>query len=147
MADPQMYLDAIRTAVRDALRPYGDGAATVTEGYLEQARVDLFEISPRDPAAAAASVAYLGDDEVTLGFGETHTYLWDEDPVRLGAEIGLVLAAVFAGDFVEYGFRGDSTARLSLPGGRRRTVGNIPLPVPWRLLGMVRRYRPYGSRT
>ena len=140
MPDPEAYQDAVRAAVHAALRPYGPDAAVVEEEQVA-ARWTI-DVAPRRPDAARAGVAYWGGDEVTLEFGETHVYLWDDDPDALGREIGHLLAAVFAGDFEEAGRPGDSFARLRLPDGRTCSVGAMSLPLPWRLR-RVRTYLPY----
>ena len=38
------------------------------------------EVEPADPAAASVYVTSTGGDEVVVGFGQTHVYIWDDDP-------------------------------------------------------------------
>lgn len=140
--DRAAYEQAIRDALRGALSDYPTDAVTVTEARSgSDADVWGVEVEPRNPAAASVYVSYWGGDEVVLGFGETHTYLWDDSPDALLAEVRDILRAVFAGRVLEAGPTGDSTARLMTPQGRRLTVGAMTLPLPWRW----RRARRYAS--
>lgn len=129
-------------AIRDAVRAYPDDCVEVSEGRNE-ADSDVWgmEVQPTNPTAAPVYVSYWGTDEVDLGFGETHLYVWDADPAALAEEIQEVLGAVFAGEVEESGVPGDSTARIVTPSGRRLTVGSVSLPIPWRWR-RVRRYAP-----
>ena len=142
LPDRAVYEAAIRDAVRAALRAYPDDCVEVSEGRNE-ADSDVWgmEVQPTNPAAAPVYVSYWGTDEVDLGLGETHLYVWDADPAALAEEIQEVLGAVFAGAVEESGVPGDSTARILTPSGRRLTVGSVSLPIPWRWR-RVRRYAP-----
>jgi hypothetical protein len=131
--DAAVYEDALRRAVLAALAAHPAEAASVTEGRNERdSTVWGMEIKPSNPDAASVYVAFPGGDEVTLGFGQTHAYIWDDDPAGLAAYVGGILAAVFAGDFEEAGF-GDAFARVHLADGTTVRVGNMHLPLPWRL--------------
>ena len=135
-----LYEDALRRAVLAALAKHPAEAATFTEGRNERdSTVWGMEVEPSDPAAASVYVAFTGGDEVVVGFGETHAYIWDDDPAALAEYVGAILDAVFAGDFEEAG-QGDAFARVHLHDGTTVRIGNMHLPLPWR----VRRTRHYA---
>lgn len=69
------------------------------------------DVTPLAPWFATLYVVCGGGDEVTLGVGQTHVYIWDNDPEALADE------AVFAGRFVEAGPTGGSTAILATTRG------------------------------
>jgi hypothetical protein len=138
------YRDALRAAVLAALEGHPAGSAVVaevrTDGYPDIWGID---ITPTREGAARASVTLAGD-EVILAFGETHAYLWDDNPNELADEVRQVLAAVFAGHFEEAGKRGDSRARVTLEDGGTWRGGSIGLPAPWNVRS-VRRYLPLSD--
>lgn len=135
-----VYEAALRTAVLAALADHPAGAAAVTEGRNERdSTVWGLQVEPANPAAASVYVTFAGGDEVTVGFGQTHAYVWDNDPAALAGYVGSILAAVFAGDVEEAGF-GDAFARVHLRDGTTIRLGNMHLPLPWR----VRRKRRYA---
>ena len=135
------YEAALRTAVLAALAQHPADAAAVTEGRNEQdSTVWGMEVEPVNPAAASVYVTFAGGDEVTVGFGQTHAYIWDDDPAALAAHVGNILTAVFAGDFEEAGF-GDAFARMHLRDGTTLRLGKMHLPLPWRWR-RKRRYAP-----
>lgn len=138
------YEAALRTAVLAALAQHSSDAATVTEGRNERdSAVWGMEVEPANPAAASVYVSFAGGDEVTVGFGQTHAYVWDDDPVALAAYVEIILTAVFAGDFEEAGV-GDAFARVHMGNGRTVHLGIMHLPLPWRLR-RKRRYAPLSE--
>ena len=138
------YEVALRTAVLAALAQHPADAASVTEGRNERdSAVWGMEVEPTNPAAASVYVSFAGGDEVTVGFGRTHAYIWDDDPAALAAYIGNILTAVFAGDFEEAGL-GDAFARVHVRDGTTARLGNMHLPLPWRLRRQ-RRYAPLSE--
>lgn len=138
------HRQALRRAVAAVLAVFPSGSATTEAGsHPEHPYMWHLEITPAAPGAAAAYVAYGGGDEVTLGFGETHVYLWDADPDQLADDVRTILEAVFAGRFVEAGRVGDAFAKVSTRHGDR-VLGAAHLPVPWRLR-RTRTYAPYSS--
>lgn len=140
-----VYEGALREAVLSALAVHPAEAASVTEGRnTRDSAVWGMEIEPADPAAASVYVTFAGGDEVTVGFGQTHTYVWDDDPAALAAYVGSILTAVFGGRFEEAGM-GDAFARVHLPDGTTERVGNMHLPLPWRLR-RKRRYAPLSAQ-
>lgn len=140
----EAYRTALRHAIGAALTAHSQESANVEEGVRATHPNQWYlEITPYAPGAAAAYIALGGGDEVTLGFGETHTYIWDDDPKALGGEVQEIFEAVFAGSFVEAGPKGDSTSKLVTSHGEV-LVGAIRLPVPWRLR-RTRTYAPYSS--
>ena len=143
--DATVYEAALRSAVLAALAKHPADSASVTDGRNERdSTVWGMEVEPADPSAAAVYVTFAGGDEVTLGFGQTHTYLWDKDPAALAAYVGGILDAVFAGDFEEAGF-GDGFARVQLRDGTIARVGKMHLPLPWRFRRR-RRYAPLSAQ-
>ena len=138
--DAAVYEATLRSALLAALAKHPTGAALVTEGRNEPNHtVWGMEVEPADPAAASVYVTFVGGDEVTIGFGKTHGYLWDNDPAALAEYVGRILDAVFAGDFEEAGW-GDAFARVRLRDGTLLRIGNAHLPLPWRF----RRRRQYA---
>jgi hypothetical protein len=138
--DAARYEDALRRAVLAALAKHPTEAATFSEGRNERdSAVWGMEVEPADTAAASVYVTFTGGDEVVVGFGQTHAYVWDDDPAALAEYVGAVLDAVFAGDFEEAG-SGDALARVHLHDGTTVRLGNMQLPLPWR----VRRRRRYA---
>lgn len=135
------YEDALRRAVLTALADYPVDAASVTE---ERSTVWGMEVQPNNRSAASAYVTFTGGDEVVVGFGQTHAYIWDDEPAGLGDYTGAILAAVFAGDFEEAGV-GEAFARVRLRDGTTVRVGKMHLPLPWRLRRR-RRYAPLAAR-
>ena len=133
------YARALRTAVDNALAPHGEGAANLQEAWGESV-VWSVDITPTRPRAAHAYVTHIGGDEIVLGFGRTHVYMWDDDPGELARQVEGLLTPVFAGRFVEAGPRKDAFARVETADGGL-TVGRISLPLPWRL----RRTRCYAA--
>lgn len=93
---------------------------------------------------AGLSVGVDGD-ELIVHFGGTRLEIWSNTrqapPVD---QLKRFLAAIFAGDFVEAGSRKNGFARIRLDDGSVATVGEMHLPVPWRLR-RTRRYDPYGT--
>lgn len=143
--DAAVYEDALRLAVLAALAKHPTEAASITEGRNERdSTVWGMEVEPSNPEAASVYVTFAGGDEVTVGFGQTHAYIWDDDPAALAAYVGGILAAVFAGDFEEAGF-GDAFARVHLGDGTTVRVGNMHLPLPWRFR-RTRRYAPLSAQ-
>lgn len=143
-AETEAHRAALRRAVRWALSAHSEESATVEEGVnANDPHMWGLHVTPRAPGAAAVYIAYGGGDEVTLGFGETHVYIWDDDPEALADEVQEILEAVFAGRFIEAGPKGDSMAKLATSSGQVR-VGFIRLPVPWRLR-RTRTYAPYST--
>lgn len=139
-----VYRDALRAAVLTALSTHPSGSAVVDEGEHDRLPdIWSIEVTPRMDGAARASVTLAGD-EVILAFGETHVYMWDDDPERLADEVHQVLLAVFAGRFEEVGKPGDSRARVTLADGTIWRGGAIGLPFPWKARS-VRRYLPLSS--
>lgn len=61
-------------------------------------------------------------DEITLGFGQTDLYLWDDDPRDLANEVQRILGGVFAGRFEEAGRLRDSFATVIDDNGE--TIGS-----------------------
>lgn len=134
----------MREAVAAALAQYPSDAAAVTEGRNDaDASVWGIEVLPARAGAAAAYITFAGGDEVVVGFGKTHAYLWDDDPSRLADEVRLLLTAVFRGDFEEVG-DGDGFARVYLPNGEVMRLGAMHLPLPWRIRRR-RQYQPLSS--
>ena len=102
------------------------------------------DLTPKRTGAAAVSIAHLGHaDEVTLAFGRTHTYLWDDDAQALGEEILGILYGVLAGRFVEAGRLDDSFAKVDDMDGDTVRLGAVHLPIPWRFR-RCRTYEPYS---
>lgn len=143
--DFEAYRVALRTAVHEALDGHPEDAATVNEGVDADAGIWGIEITPAASGAATGHIAYGGGDEVAVRFGETHVYMWNDDPRSLADEVRDLLAAVFAGQFVEAGKRGDSFARVATPDGTTTHVGAMHLPLPWRMRRR-RTYKPYSAR-
>jgi hypothetical protein len=133
------YYDALQSAVREALAPHGPGAASLREEVGGSISWSL-DITPVRPGAARAYLTHIGGDEIVLGFGGTHVYMWDDDPQDLARQVELLLTAVFHGRFVEGGPRKDAFAKVETSGGPM-SVGRISLPLPWRF----RRKRRYAS--
>lgn len=145
MPEAEVYEAALRGAVLTALAQHPAEAASVTEGRNKRdSTVWGMEVEPANPDAASVYVTFTGGDEVTVGFGQTHAYIWDDDPAALAAYIGSILASVFAGDFEEAGF-GDAFARVRLGDGTIVRLGNMHLPLPWRLR-RTRRYAPLSKK-
>ena len=143
--DAALYEDALRRAVLAALANHPAEAATVTEGRNErESAMWGMEIETADPAAASVYVTFTGGDEVVVGFGQTHAYIWDDDPTALAEYLRAVLDAVFAGDFEEAG-SGDAFARVHLHDGTTVRLGNMHLPLPWRVR-RTRRYAPLSRQ-
>lgn len=141
LSDAAAYEDALRRAVTSALAKYPAKAASVTERRNDgDEAVWGMEVRPAEPAAASVYVTFAGGDEVVVGFGQTHAYIWDDDPVALGVYVGSILASVFEGDFEEGGF-GDAFAKVYLADGTTVRLGRMHLPLPWRLR-RKRRYAP-----
>jgi len=102
------------------------------------------DVTPTQPGATPAYVVHQdGSDEVTVGFGQTHVYLWDKDPEVLADEIEQILMGVFAGRIVEAGRAGNSFARVTRRDGSTTVVGAMHLPIPWRFR-RGRSYQPYS---
>jgi len=138
------YQAALRATVRSALEAHS-GSAIVTEGgHCTDASIWGIEVEPQRAGAACVSIVYTGSDEVTVGFGQTHAYLWAADPAALAMLVGRMLSAIFAGHVVEAGRKGDSFARITLPDGEVLPVGAAHLPLPWELR-RKRGYRPYSG--
>lgn len=132
--------DAYVTSLRDAVaRAVAGLAADVDEDRTEH--IWTTTVTPRTPGAATISLAYAGDDEVTLSFGRTHEYLWGP-PAVLGGKVAELLDAVVAGRFEEAGWGDDAFVRGTLRDGTRFSLGRAHLPLPWRLR-RVRTYEPY----
>ncbi len=89
VADAALYEDALRRAVLQALANHPAETASVTEGRNERdSTVWGMEVEPEDSSAASVYVSFAGGDEVVVGFGQTHTYLWDDDPAALTEYVG-----------------------------------------------------------
>ena len=108
------------------------------------ARCGAWRSRQRDPAAASVYVTLTGGDEVVVGIGQTHAYIWDDDPTALAEYLRVLLDAVFAGDFEEAGL-GDAFARVHLRDGTTVRLGNMHLPLPWRVR-RTRRYAPLSRQ-
>jgi hypothetical protein len=141
MSTPAEYEHALVGAARRALSQYAPEAAALTHGRDSATGIWSFDITPTDQRCAAVSCAYVGDDEVTLTFGCTHVYVWDDDPAELSRIVQRYLDAVLAGRFVEAGSRDDAFARLTDETGAHWTAGRVALPLPWRW----RRTRTYAA--
>ena len=103
----------------------------------------VLEVRPTAEGAAPASIAYLGGaDEVVVGFGRTHVYMWDDDHHLLAWEVRDLLEAVFTAKFVEAGADQDGYSKVSTRSGMKG-VGKMHLPWPWRFR-RTRTYSPYG---
>lgn len=126
--------------VLDALPP--DSARTDEGVNSRYPEVWGIEVAPTNRGAAPVYVTYGGGDEVIFGFGETHVYLFDDDPDAVASEVRELFTAVVSGAFVEAGRQGDSFARVQTPRGEVH-VGAVALPLPWRWR-RVRTYQPYG---
>lgn len=139
------YEDALRAGVFAALAGHpADSASLEEERNDSQADIWSLTIHPARVGAATASVTFAGGDEVVLGFGETHAYMWDDDPNSLAEEVRQVLTAVFAGHFEEVGMRNDARVRVMLDDGRVWRGGSMGLPVTW-TLRRVRKYLPLSG--
>ena len=139
------YQAALRQAAEQALAPYGSEAAVIEETVQDAPDLWCLDVRPTAASAAPASITYLGGgDEIVLGFGHTHMYMWDDDYLELAREVRDLLEAAFAGDVVEAGPYQDSFSRISTRSGMKG-VGKLHLPWPWRLR-RTRTYAPYGPR-
>ena len=136
------YYDALQSAVRAALAPHGPGAASLREEFGGSISWSL-EITPTRPGAAHAYLTHIGGDEIVLGFGGTHVYMWDDDPQELARQVELLLTAVLEGRFVEGGPRKDAVAKVDTTAGPM-SVGRISLPLPWRFR-RKRRFTSYSA--
>ena len=133
------YYDALQAAVDAALAPHGPDSASLREELGGSINWSL-DITPARPGAAHAYLTHIGGDEIVMGFGGTHVYMWDDDPQELARRVELLLTAVFHGRFVEGGPRKDAFAKVETSGGPV-SVGRISLPLPWKF----RRKRRYSS--
>lgn len=139
------YQDALRRAVVAALARHPADSASVEEGRNDRyPEIWGIEIKAMRPGAASAYITLVGDDEVVIGFGETHAYLWHADPNALAEEVRQVLTAVFSGHLEESGMRSASRARVILANGDVWRGGSLGLPLPWRLRRR-RRYLPLSN--
>lgn len=139
------YQAALRQAVEQALAPYGSEAAVIEETVQDTPGLWCLDVRPTAERAAPASITYLGGgDEIVLGFGHTHMYMWDDDHLDLAREVRDLLEAAFAANFVEAGPHQDAFSRISTRSGMKG-VGKMHLPWPWRLR-RTRTYAPYGAR-
>lgn len=128
-----------------ALAGHPAESARVEEGRNDpHADIWSLTVHPKRAGAATASVTFVGGDEVVLGFGETHAYMWDDNPESLAEEVRQVLTAIFAGRFQEAGMRNDGRVKVLLDDGRVWRGGSMGLPVPWKLR-RVRRYLPLSG--
>ena len=138
----ERYHAALRDAVRRALAPHGPNVARLQE--LRGGPISWsLDVTPTRSGAAKSYVTHIGGDEIVLGFGRTHVYMWDDDPQELARQVEVLLTAVFAGRFLEAGPRKDAFARVDTEDGPR-TVGRMSLPLPWRLR-RTRRYAAYAG--
>jgi hypothetical protein len=142
--DPEAYRAAVRRAFVRALALHGgEEVADVDEGVDPGNGVWGIDVTPKKLGAAPVYVAHPGGDEVTLGFGETHVYLWDDHLTALADEVERILVGVCAGRFAEAGRLGDSFARVNDEDGETIRLGAMSLPIPW-TLRRRRRYEPYS---
>lgn len=135
------YHRALRMAVDNALAPHGRGAASLHEergGPI----VWSLDITPTRDGAAKSYVTHIGGDEIVLGFGGTHVYMWHDNPEELARQVELLLTGIFNGSFVEAGPRKDAFALVETTEGQVG-VGRMHMPWPWRLR-RTRRYAPYS---
>ncbi len=137
------YQAALRQAVEEALATYGPQAAVIEETVPDTPGLWCLEVQPTAEGAAPASIAYLGGaDEIVVGFGRTHMYMWNDDHHQLAREVRDLLEAVFAAKFVEAGAEQDAYSIVSTRSGMKG-VGKMHLPWPWRLR-RTQTYSPYG---
>jgi hypothetical protein len=139
------YEQALRDAVFTALSVHPPGCATVAEDRHPRV-TDIWSltITPSKAGPASTSVTFVGGDEIVLGIGDTHVYLWDDDPEALGEVVRQVLTSVYAGRVQETGMRGDARVKVIMEGWKVWRGGSIGLPVPWPLR-RVRRYAPLST--
>ena len=143
MATTEEYEQALLAAAEEAVSRYAPAVATFSVGRNERdSTVWGFEITPRESAAASVYCAYAGSDEVDLGFGRCHVYLWHGEPDKLADLVKSYLEPVLAGRFIEAGrMRGSAFARVTSADGKTWGAGSVHFPLLWRCR-RLRRYSP-----
>jgi hypothetical protein len=133
--------DEIRRIVESALEPFGDGAATVSQTWSDAAGMWIVDVAPARSDAAPMSVAFDGDDLLSVVVGRTWLEMFplSED---LMAELREIVESVLAGHVEEAGGGSRSFAHIGV-GEHMVRVGHVHLPVPW-AWRHVGRFAAYG---
>jgi len=135
--------EAVYDLVGSALVVRGQHLAAVTRRWNDQADMWFVEVTPVNQAAASLSVAFDGDDPLSVAVGRT----WFEVfPVRSGEDLGhlrSIVDAVLAGEVEEAGAAGRSFAKIG-SGKAAIHVGHVRLPLPW-VTRRRHRYAPYDA--
>lgn len=133
---------ALLDAVSTALNEHPAGVATLTHTWNDDAGMWFVKVSPRLASAADFSIAYDGEDLLTVTVGN----IWFEIfPIKSVEELGYareIAVAVFAGKVEESGPLDKASGRIHLKEGPVG-VGSVHLPWPWRPLPVKRHYNAY----
>ena len=133
---------ALLDAVITALNEHSDGVATLTHTWAEDAGMWFVKVRPRLASAAEFSIAYDGEDLLTVTVGN----IWFEIfPIKSVEELDYareIAVAVFAGRVEESGPLDKASGRIHLKEGPVG-VGSVHIPWPWRARPVKRRYDAY----
>jgi len=141
--DPTVIDEALRLLVGDALAAYAPSSGTLTHGWSDEAGMWFTEVTPRDPAAASLSIAFDGNDLLSVTVGTTWFEIFPVTSPRDLDQVREIVEAVFAGRVEESGRTGRRFARITLESGPI-TVGHIHMPRPWKGRAS-RRYQSYDG--
>jgi hypothetical protein len=131
---------AVHAVVAEALARYGD-VADVEHAWGAPAGMWFTEVTPRREGAAALSLAFDGEDLLSITVGNTW-FEWFPFEERSLVRLREFVNAVVAGHVEEAGTSGNAFARIATVSGTM-SVGAAHLPMPWRWRPR-RHYWPYS---
>lgn len=124
--------------VRDALLPYGEQAAVVTQEYDGGGGMWVTRVQPSRAGSAPLTAGFDVPDLLSVTVGNTWFEMFPVDEEL--DDFAEIVEATFAGRVEEARLNG--FARIYTRSGRFN-VGAVHLPWPWRLR-FTRRYKAYG---
>lgn len=135
---PPDLLEILRI-VREALAPYGAGAADVDSGWRWSSNAWAIEVTPANPAAAPIVIGLdlYGSLSVRVANSRVHPSRNDGMPEWCRS----VIENVLAGRVAEIGKSSRSVVRVG-PAADAVLTGGEHVPVPWGA-GRVRRFSAY----
>ena len=130
--------------VSESLSHLAPGTADLSVSWSEDAPMWFTELTPHRDSAASLSIAFDGDDLLSITVGSTCFEIFPMSTVAEDlAYVREIIEAVIRGRVEESGMRGKEFARLTLDSGPI-SVGAVHAPWPWKAR-MSRTFTAYAA--